>query len=232
MTEFCHLLLERILLFVEIFSSQYSIKNYKSHTKDSDPIEIEIDIDPQSLANRILSVRDKISKEWAADLDILITANQQILSSYAAKRKKARETEKADEGDYNRGSLEPIYPGAMPADFNFGQRTLQSFDRAAIYYINNHPNFNDMDASPLRSSSFDLLFLLSMQEAIHRVLKSYKEAGEEKEVSFAWLKTLYNESLDKYFDGNQSFGRSDDFLDDLLSKSPALKTIGNKIGKW
>ena len=202
----------------------------RTTTKHSEPIEVEIDIDPPSLANRILSVRDKMSKEWAADLDLLIASNQQILSSYAAKRKEARETEEANEGDYERGSSEPIQPG-LSGGFNFGQRSVQSFYRASVYYITNHPNFNAMDATPLRASSFDLLFLLSMQEAIHRVLKSYQKAGEEKEVSFAWLNTLYNESLEKYFDGNQSFGRSDDFLDDLLSKPPALKIIGGKIGK-
>jgi hypothetical protein len=170
-----------------------------------------------------------MSKEWAADLDLIITSNQQILSSYAAKRKEARETEEADEGDYERGSSEPIQPG-MSGGFNFGQRTVQSFYRAAVYYITNHPNFNDMEATPLRASSFDLLFLLSMQEAIHRILKKYRRAGEEKEVAFAWLNEFYNESLDNYFDGNQSFGRSDDFLDDLLSKPAALKTVGGKIG--
>ncbi len=121
--------------------------------------------------------------------------------------------------------------GGMPGDFNFGQRTNQSFDRDAVYYITNHPSFNDNDASPLRASSFDLLFLLSTQEAIHRILKTYAEAGEEKDVSFAWLKSYYIDGLATYFDGNQSFGRADDFMDDLLNTPPALKTIGNKVGE-
>eukprot|EP01083_Nonionella_stella_P236825 831347_1 len=55
-------------------------------------------------------------------------------------------------------------------------------------------------------------------------------AGEEKEVSFAWLLEFYTNSLDKYFDGNQSFGRADDFLDDLLMTPPSLKTIDGNMG--
>ena len=75
-----------------------------------------------------------------------------------------------------------------------------------------------------------LLFLLSTQESIHRLLKSYKKAGEEKEVSFNWLIEYYTKSLEKYFDGNQSFGRADDFLDDLLLTPPSLKTIDGNMG--
>jgi hypothetical protein len=70
-----------------------------------------------------------------------------------------------------------------------------------------------------------------MQEAIHRILKSYFEAGKEKDVSLAWLKSFYKDGVEKYFDGNQSFGRADDFMDDLLNTPPALKTFGNKVGK-
>jgi len=72
--------------------------------------------------------------------------------------------------------------------------------------------------------------LLSLQESIERVLKAYKVAGEEKEISFAWFLDYYKKSLDKYFDGNQSFGRADDFLDDLLSTPPSLKTIDGAVG--
>lgn len=116
------------------------------------------------------------------------------------------------------------------SEFNFGQRSVQSFERGAVYMVNNHPSFNDPGSTPLRSSNFDLLFLLSTQEAIHRLLNSYKDEGEEKSVSYSWLKKFYIESLDTYFDGNQSFGRADDFIDDLLICPPALKTIGGKLG--
>ena len=162
-------------------------------------------------------------------MDLLISVNSDILSSYAERKKEARGTEDCDtDSDYERGcSLEQ-----EKEEFIFGQRTNQSFERGAIYFINNHQNFSGGNASPLRSSSFDLLFLLTMQEAIHRLLRSYKDAGEEKEISFAWLNELYKKSLSKYFDGSHvGFGRSEEFLDEILSTSPALKTVGDKVGK-
>lgn len=195
-------------------------------------VELEIDIDPPSLANRLLAVRDKIGKEWSDDLDLVISVNDQILPSYVKRNKAARESPSKgadkddDEGEYEyKRSFAPLQAGDMSSgDFNFGSRSIQTFDRGAIYLMNHHPSFG-MDGSPLRASSFDLLFLLSLQESIHRVLTSYKQAGEKKDVSFAWLKEFYIKNLDTYFDGNQSFGRADDFMDDLLNKPPALKTI-------
>ena len=207
-------------------------------------IEIEIDIEPASLAGRMISVREKIAKEFVNDLDLLIAANNKILSSYNQRsldarksRKESRKEEESSAKDKKEATdlkkkhdVQNLPNGSMSGDFNFGQRTIQLFDRAAVYMINNHPNFNDPGSTLLRSTSFDLLFLLSTQEAIHRILKSYqKERGKEKEVTFAWLLEYYRNSLDKYFDGNQSFGRADDFFDDLLLTPPSLKTVNGKI---
>lgn len=184
-------------------------------------------------------MRSKISKEWVTDLELVIAANDKILPSYVKRNKEARKMKddkepinKSNDDSDGDASFESRREGVgLPKDFNFGQRTKHTFDREAVYFLNNHPSFNDNDASPLRASSFDLLFLLSMQEAIHRILTSYRDAGEEKEVSFEWLKGFYTEGLPKYFDGNQSFGRADDFIDDLLNTPPALKTFGDKMGK-
>lgn len=217
--------------------------------------EIEIDIDPASLVGRMLSVRSKIAAEFLQDLDLLIAANKEILTSYNQKCLDARQDdcskkEKKDEDvknkklkdqeedeeteeEYKR-SMKPLQAGSSSSmstgDFNFGQRTIQTFERSSIYMINNHPNFINPESTLLRSTSFDLLFLLSTQESIHRLLESYQEAGEEKEVSFAWLLEYYNNSLEKYFDGNQSFGRADDFIDDLLLTPPSLKNIDDNVG--
>ncbi len=198
-------------------------------------VEIEIDVDPPSVAGRMLSVRQKISEEFVQDLDLLIAANREIMPSYNQRCLDARNDEECtradDEDEFeDRCNIEPLEVGAMAGDFNFGQRTIQMFERASIYMLNNHPNFNDPGSTQLRSTSFDLLFLLSTQESIHRLLKSYKKAGEEKEVSFNWLLEYYTKSLEKYFDGNQSFGRADDFLDDLLLTPPSLKTIDGNMG--
>ena len=186
----------------------------------------------------MISVREKIASEFVKDLDLLITANNEILSSYNQKCLDAREneeyskdknTESGNDNDDDRCSIEPLTVNSMSGDFNVGQRTIQTFDRAAVYMINNHPYFNDPESTLSRSTSFDLLFLLSTQESIHRLLKSYMEAGESKEPSFRWLLDYYENSLEKYFDGCQSFGRADDFLDDLLLTPPSLKTIDGHV---
>jgi hypothetical protein len=207
-------------------------------------IEIELDIDPPAIAGRLLSVREKLASEFVQDLDLLIVANKEILPSYHQRCLEARKDEECSTetkgGDKEEGDDYEDYKkrceskdpnvGSVGGDFNFGQRTVQSFERASIYMINNHPNFNDPNSSLLRATSFDLLSLLSAQESMHRVIQSYKEEGDEKENSFHWLLEYYNKSLDEYFDGDQTFGRADDFLDDLLSTPPSLKTINGKVG--
>ena len=102
-------------------------------------------------------------------------------------------------------------------------RENQAFERGSVYLLNNHLSFSDVASSPLRSTNFDLLFLLATQESIHRVLVSYSKAGDEKKVPFVWLIDHYKSSLDTFFLGNQRFGRADDFLDDLLLTPPSLK---------
>jgi len=105
----------------------------------------------------------------------------------------------------------------------------QSFERTAIYMLNNHPAFDDIESSALRKSNFDLLFLLSTQEAVHRTLKTYMKIGEKQKTSFLWLRNFYTSRLEKYFDGNQRYGSSDDFLDDLLRSPPTVQTISEGV---
>jgi len=54
-------------------------------------VEFKIDIDPASLTDRILAVREQIGREWVSDLAILGRANQQILDSYFQIAKEERE---------------------------------------------------------------------------------------------------------------------------------------------
>jgi hypothetical protein len=130
-----------------------------------------------------------------------------------------------------REGFESLGVAQVSGAFNFGQRTVQKFERYTVYLLNNHPSFNDMFSSPLRASNFDLLLLLVTQESIHRVLNSYKKTGENREVSFAWLKEFYTKKIHDYFDGDQSFGRADDFMDELLGTTPLLKSLpGGKMG--
>jgi len=88
-------------------------------------------------------------------------------------------------------------------------------------------------SSPLRKGSFDLLQLLSLQESIHRTLRSYSseakgEGGSpsaDKEVSFEWLREFYFREVNEFFDGTGELGRADDFIDELLNQGPRVVTL-------
>ena len=157
-------------------------------------VEFEIDIEPPSLVTRILSVRQQISDEWVTDLETLQTINGQILASYNERQTQMRDEESA-------------------------------FDRNAVYYMNNKiMEESETDArasSPFRKSNFDLLALLATQEALHRVLRSYHDAGEERSVSRDWLRQFYTLRLRRYFDGDGEYHRADDFLQELLMTPPS-----------
>ena len=190
---------------------------------------IEIDIDPISLAGRLLSVREKLGKEWVQDLELLSSINDNILKSYHEKileargdEERSKDKDEEDDSHYD-NSLGDVGTDGNPfANFGWQTNKNQAFERDSIYTIVNHPNFNDCDASPLRSTNFDLLSLLSIQESIHRILQKYE--SEDKDLTFEWLLDYYDDSLPKYFDGDQRFGRADDFLDDLLRMGPVLKS--------
>jgi hypothetical protein len=155
-------------------------------------VEFEIDIDPVSLASRILSVREQISKEWISDLDILDEANRNILDSYFGRVKSRSEQQ------------------------------LHAFERTAVNILNNHTAFSSQSSSPFRKGSFDLLYNLCTQAAIHQLLRDYAEGGQSKEVPLKWLRNFYMSRVETYFDGDQPYGRADDFLDELLRSSPSV----------
>jgi hypothetical protein len=106
----------------------------------------------------------------------------------------------------------------------------KAYDRSAMMVLGNNIVHDGMASSPFRKGNFDLLGLLATQESIHRVLREYQEAGEERDVSFQWLRDFYIERLPKYFDGNQEYHRADDFLEELLLSTPSLKEMDGKIG--
>lgn len=63
-------------------------------------MEFEIDIDPVSLASRIMSVREQLAAEWTTDLEVLLSANEKILTSY---HNRARD--KNEEKAYDRTAM-------------------------------------------------------------------------------------------------------------------------------
>jgi hypothetical protein len=139
-----------------------------------------------------LSVREQISKEWIIDLDILEEANRNILDSYFGRVKNRKEQQQ------------------------------HAFERTAVNILNNHTAFSSQVSSPFRKGSFDLLYNLCTQAAVHELLREYADGGRKKEVSLNWLRDFYASRVDTYFDGDQPYGRADDFLDELLRSSPSV----------
>jgi hypothetical protein len=186
-------------------------------------VEFEIDIDPPSLVTRILSVRQQIADEWVTDLVTMQKINGQVLASYYDRQSFLRDeecrTETVDDcpgADTSTPTHEQIASSGSSQDQNSG------------YFLNNkmlEESENDARASsPFRKGNFDLLALLATQEALHRVLRSYQETGEERSVSFHWLRQFYVDRI-KVFDGDGAYGRSDVFLQELLMTPPSTREI-------
>lgn len=170
--------------------------SHSTHSPTQRYIEFNIDIEPPSLVSRILSVRDQIAQEWVKDLDTLVLANEMILDSYHEKASQQRSNETST--------------------------TETAYDRNSMFLLNNRISAEQNLSSPHRRANFDLLVLLATQESIHRVLREYREAREERESSLQWLFRFYVDRVPKYFDGDQEQGRADDFMEDLLLSSPSV----------
>lgn len=191
-------------------------------------MEFEIDIDPPALVNRIVSVRDQIAKEWVVDLDTLVLANDMILESYIENTLNCRTEEceileAADEIPEDCEEVEQLL-----AAYSEGSEKKQAYERKAMILLGNTLACADRGSSPIRKGNFDLLALLATQEAVHRVLRQYRD-DENRAVSFEWLKDFYVKRVASFFDGNQHYGRADDFLEELLLTPPALKTTKDAI---
>jgi hypothetical protein len=91
----------------------------------------------------------------------------------------------------------------------------------------------DYSPSPLRKGNFDLLCLLATQEAIHRVLNSAsrKARSSPERGSNQFLQDFYVTRILSHFSGDQPWGRSDDFLEELLFCPPRMITINDEDKK-
>jgi len=161
-------------------------------------VEFEISIEPISLADRILTVREQIANEWVTDLEILGRANQQILESYFQLAKDDRQRLNQDR--------------SAPQEI--------AFERTATNALNNYTVFG-ATGSPFRKGSFDLLYNLCTQASIHRLLHLLRERGDETNLN--WLLEFYVDRLADYFDGDVPYGRADDFIEKMLLSSPSIK---------
>jgi hypothetical protein len=242
-------------------------------------VEFDIDIEPPALAQRILSVREQIAREWTSDLETLRVANEMILDSYHAFQAHQRFSETAssstssssktrdkvdrvppqpqEEDPENLGAVDPLtapyyYSSSAAYDKNF-----KAYDRTAMMVLGNNIVHDGHSSSAYRAGSFDLLGLLATQESVHRILKLYHtkrqqqqprrrgstqrqrvtkddeddndddddevDATRDYQSSAEWLHQFYVARLSTHFDGNQEYGRADDFLEELLLSPPSVK---------
>jgi hypothetical protein len=186
-------------------------------------VEFDIDIDPTSLATRIVSVREQIAREWVTDLKTFSIANDLILASYNAKTSTGRSSEECATFDV---ADDCVRTEDLLAPYSDSAGRIMAYDRTAMTMLSNSMG---SDSSPHRKGNFDLIALLVTQESVHRVLRKYREMNSKREVSFAWLREFYVKRVTTHFDGDQRYGRADDFLDEVLSSSPVMREVGRNV---
>lgn len=189
-------------------------------------MEFNIDIDPTSLATRIVSVREQIAREWVTDLSTFIIANEMILASYHAKSATGRSEECVD---FGASSDDCVRTEDLIAPYSDNEKRIMAYDRVAMMMLSNSMDADGKGSSPHRKGNFDLLALLATQESIHRVLRKYREMNSKREVSFAWLREFYVKRVTTHFDGDLRYGRSDDFLDEVLTSPPVMREVGRNV---
>merc|ERR1719232_597481 len=181
-------------------------------------VEYTIEIDPPSLASRILAVREQIARECARDLDIIANNGDAIMESYFENRAKERDSEAFNER-----------PEKPDEDNIFAKQPTPKFNRDTMRMLMALSSNQGYAFSPLRVGNFDLILLLATQESIHRLILTLRDSGPEKEATFNWLRNFYIERASKFFDGNGKYGRHDDFLEELLSSSPTFEKKGKQV---
>jgi hypothetical protein len=189
-------------------------------------VEFNIDIDPTSLATRIVSVREQIAREWVTDLKTFSIANEMILASYHSKSATGRSDEECAAYDV---SDDCVRTEDLLAPYSDSAGRIMAYDRTAMMMLSNSMDSDGKGSSPHRKGNFDLIELLVTQESVHRVLRKYREMDSKREVSFAWLREFYVKRVTTHFDGDQGYGRADDFLDEVLTSSPVMREVGKNV---
>ena len=177
-------------------------------------VEFKIDIRPASLVQRLLPLRQQLAKEFRADLKIVGMVDEMIMDSYFDKLR-----------------------SQMMQSSSSSNNDAPAFDRISVDILTNHTEFQESgsSSSPFRRGNFDLLYSLCTQASAHQLLRELQQSSAvtpEHEVAYEWFKQFYIRHVPEYFDGDQKFGRADDFIDALLRTPPSLVELsdGKHIG--
>jgi len=212
---------------------------------DEKTIEYELNVEPSAVVRRILSVREQLSKEWVEDLDMLLKLNDEIMDTFEEYTKEAVDKELLDEDDEDEDEdFESSQSGFVPSpssssidsvavpDITDKSNRSAIFDRNVLFSWSQSLWSPQRSSSPYRKANFDLLLLLATQESIHRVLKSYNEDDKIRSETFEWLLDVYKEDVGDYFDGHQTYARSEDFLEKILKSPRTLIETNSDILAW
>jgi hypothetical protein len=165
-----------------------------------------------------------------------VKANEMILDSYyqfqSTKRLKEADTIiKSDDSDEWSDNITDVASLTAPYSSPY-DKSFKAYDRSAMLVLGNNIIQDGRASSSYRKGNFDLLGLLATQESIHRVLRKYNDDASTDGAlneSFDWLKQFYVSRVPSHFDGNQEYGRADDFLEELLMSPPSLKIANGKL---
>ncbi|MGK3753639.1 MAG: hypothetical protein ACI8RD_005946, partial [Bacillariaceae sp.] len=219
------------------------LDTFEDYTKEATKKDLqeEEDDDDDDTDMKIKSEVDKKDdnddedKNSSNDLDLLLKAlgapdakkdnisdNTPLPSSSSAKTKSSSSSSNDDDDDDDDTSNKKEEK----------KRHNTIFDRNVIFSWSQSLWSPNRSSSPYRKANFDLLLLLATQESIHRVLKSYKDDDEVRQETYEFLLDFYKDHVKDHFDGHQTYARSEDFLDEMLTSSRTLIETKNEILAW
>jgi len=202
-------------------------------------VEYSLDIRPASLVQRLLGVRMQLANEFENDLDIVRIVDGMIMKSYFSRLKKEQQQYDDDDDDDD-----DVLEGEEKVGTSSSSTTTTSFafDRISDDILTNFTEYQSLGSSsssssstPFRRGNFDLLYSLCTQAACHRLLRELQQSSSSSSnyddtknnnyndnATYQWFKKFYIENVPIYFDGDQKFGRADEYLNALLNTPPSL----------
>jgi hypothetical protein len=219
---------DEILDTFEDYTTEATKKDLQEEDDDDD--DVDTDIKSEVEVDKKYDNDDE-DKNSSNDLDLLLKAlgapdakNDDIsdntpLSSSSSAKAKSSSSNDDDDDDTNNKKEEK-------------KRHNTIFDRNVLFSWSQSLWSPNRSSSPYRKANFDLLLLLATQESIHRVLKSYKDDDEVRQETYEFLLDFYKDHVKNHFDGHQTYARSEDFLDEMLTSSRTLIETKNEILAW
>lgn len=185
-------------------------------SSDDDEFYMDLEVDPKSLATRLLAVREQIALEFVEDLILIWKADKTLLTDLLLLTDESGESRASD-------SSEEVL--SLPSS-----NAVKMHQELLAY------SSSGKASSSFRKGNFDLLFNLSTQAAVHRLLKQLmsdecnidNNCGRADRATirsynnacFQWLRDFYIDRVGHFFDGDVPFGQADEFLQEWLKQPP------------